>query len=30
MNFPNRQKEQYLAVVIPDAKERIYCENTKI
>ena len=30
MNFLNRQKEPCLAVVIPDTKEQIYCENTKI
>ena len=30
MNFLNRQKEYSLAVVIPDTKERIYCENIKI
>ena len=30
MNFLNRQKENDVAVVIPDAKTRIYCKNTKI
>ena len=30
MNFLNRQKENDVAVVIPDAKVQIYCKNTKI
>lgn len=30
MNFLNRQKENNVAVVIPDTKARIYCKNTKI
>lgn len=30
MNFLNRQKENDVAVVIPDAKTKIYCKNTKI
>ena len=30
MNFLNRQKENDVAVVIPDAKAQIYCKNTKI
>lgn len=29
MNFLNRQKENDVAVVIPDAKAQIYCKNTK-
>lgn len=27
MNFLNRQKENDVAVVIPDAKVQIYCKN---
>ena len=30
MNFLNRQKENDVAVIIPDAKVQIYCKNTKI
>lgn len=30
MNFLNRQKENDVAVVIPDVKAQIYCKNTKI
>lgn len=30
MNFLNRQKENDVAVVIPDTKTQIYCKNTKI
>jgi len=30
MNFLNRQKENDVAVVIPDDKTQIYCKNTKI
>ena len=30
MNFLNRQKENDVAVVIPDTKAQNYCKNTKI
>lgn len=30
MDFLNRQKENDVAVIIPDAKTQIYCKNTKI